>query len=136
MIRSHYVDDELSRMGAMQLLAEDNPKHAAILAYRWLLIDSSLEADVDDVRTPNLYDMLSYLLDKGTAFGFTYRSRIERGCIVFTITNNKLQDESRIDPILLELFIAYVFEQLSNVKPEIKQSGNDTDVRIKLPRSS
>ena len=137
--RCHYMgifqpsvlEEELSRIGIMQLLEEGQPKQAALLTYQWLAKEAlPVERRYGD-NTSNLYDVLSYLIERGTTFGFTYESRIEKDGVVFVITSNRLQ-KSRIIPILLESLLAQICEQLCSIESEITQSGKDTIVKIRL----
>ncbi|MEW6604798.1 MAG: hypothetical protein AB1351_08950 [Thermoproteota archaeon] len=125
------LEEELSRIGVMQLLGEGQPKQAALLTYRWLAKEALPAERRYGDNTSNLYDVLSYLLERGTTFGFTYESRIEKDGVIFVITNNKLQ-KSRIIPIFLESLLAQICEQLCSIESEITQSGKDTIVKIRL----
>jgi hypothetical protein len=131
MLGSSLLEHELSRIGATQLLDNGKSKQAAALTFQRLLKEA-LPAELRRHNRPsNLYDMLSYLIDRSQEFGFTCKSKIERESIVFVVRNDALQ-ENRVVPILLELLLAQIFEQLSNMEPEITQSGKEIIVKIRL----
>jgi hypothetical protein len=63
---------------------------------------------------PNLYDMVSYLIDKGERLGCTYDSKIEQGEMTISIIKNE-DKNNNIVPIFLELLLAYICEKLAGL---------------------
>jgi hypothetical protein len=133
--------EELSRMGAMQLLQDGQPKQAAIAAYQWLLKETlppvGEGSGQHENGVSNLYNMLSYLLDRGTTLGFSYESKVVKDSLIFVVTNdnNKKLQERRDISIFLETLLASICEQqLFNLESEVTQSeNNNIVVKIKLP---
>jgi hypothetical protein len=131
MVEPDTLVEELSRMGVMKLIEEGKPKQAAHLCYQRLLNDALPAERRQNNDIPNLYDMVSYLLDTAATLGFTLESKIYKDSVFNVITNNRLQ-ENRTIPIMLELLLVEIFEKQSNVKSEVTQSGKETTVKIKL----
>ena len=131
MIKPPILEETLSQIGVMRMIDDGKTKQAASLIYQWLLTEVPSPRRQESADSPNLYEMLSYLVDRSTEFGFTFETRIEKDGFVITVTNNKLQ-KSRVIPILLEFLLAHICEKLSNVESEIDHIGKDTIVKIRL----
>jgi hypothetical protein len=130
-VKSDTFVEELSRMRVIKLIEDGESHQAAQLCYQIVLKEALPTERRQKGDNPNLYDMLSYLIDKAAILGFTLESKIDNDSIVFAITNNRMQ-ESRVIPILLELLLAHIFEKLSDMKSEITRSGKETIVKIRL----
>lgn len=122
--------EELSKAGAAPFLEIGEARQAAQRTYQWLLKESLQKGKRG--TTPNLYDMLSYLIAKGDSLGFSYDTRMEQGgIIVFEI---KSKDKiNKMIPIFLELLLAHVCEKLGKFDSEITHTQDGTIVaKIKL----
>ncbi len=123
-------NEELTKAGAAPFLEIGEARQAAQIMYQWLLNESLPKGQHS--TTSNLYDMLSYLIDKGDSLGFSYDTRMEQAdTIVFVI---KSKDKiNKMIPIFLELLLADVCEKLGKFDSEITHTQDGTIVaKIKL----
>jgi hypothetical protein len=84
------LEEQLSKSGALPFLEIGESSQAALITSQWLLKEASpKERKFDGDMTANLYDMLSYLMYKGSELGFSYETRVVKGDkVAFAITNN------------------------------------------------
>lgn len=121
------LKEELSKVCTKPFLDIGEARQAAMKAYGWLL--ESIPRG-EQTRTANLFDMLSYLLDQSERFGFNFDTRIEHGRLIVVITSN--DKENKILPILLELLLAQIFEDMGKFGSEITHTNIETIAKITL----
>jgi hypothetical protein len=126
------LEQALSKAGALAFLDIGESRQAVLVAYQWLLKDLlPEEMRIKDAgETTNLYDMLSYLLERADALGFSCDSKTEQGKMVFVI-RSKMRDSKTIS-IFLELLLAHIFEKLGRFESEITHTDTEMIAKINL----
>lgn len=124
------LNEELSKAGAMPFLDIGEAREAALITFQWLLKESLPKGQQS--TTPNLYDMLSYLIEKGERLGFSYDTGMEQGEMIVFIIKSK-DRKNKIIPIFVELLLAHICERLGKFESEITHTEAGTIVaKIKL----
>ena len=124
------LNEELSKTGSMPFLDIGEARQAALMTFEWLLKESLPKAQQSTIP-PNLYDMLSYLIEKGERLGFSYDTGMEQGKIVFIIRSK--ERKNKIIPIFVELLLAHTFKRLGKFESEITHTDAGTIIaKIKI----